>query len=171
MLSPAFIRSNGLLSKFLAVSLTSEPPSRKVCNLTPGFTPAKHSLVHSSARHYSQIMEIDGRVELSGQGGWHPETVSGQLGTASAVYIEHPESQEPSAKKCDHRSRAKRLRPGSGYVVFESLRRLITKRGSWCVRRSLTCEHGRCLLSLLVSGAHTPTGLYPQLSPVEQRTP
>ena len=49
-------------------------------------------------------MEIDGRVELSGQGGWHPETVSGQLGTASAVYIEHPESQEPSAKKCDHRS-------------------------------------------------------------------
>ena len=24
---------------------------------------------------YSQVMEVDGRVELSGQGGWHPETL------------------------------------------------------------------------------------------------
>jgi enamine deaminase RidA (YjgF/YER057c/UK114 family) len=33
---------------------------------------------------YSQVMEIDGRVELSGQGGWHPET----LDYAAGVSIE-----------------------------------------------------------------------------------
>jgi enamine deaminase RidA (YjgF/YER057c/UK114 family) len=29
----------------------------------------------AAGEHYSQVMEIDGRVELSGQGGWHPETL------------------------------------------------------------------------------------------------
>lgn len=31
---------------------------------------------------YSQLMEIDGRVELSGQGGWHPETLDYPTGVS-----------------------------------------------------------------------------------------
>jgi enamine deaminase RidA (YjgF/YER057c/UK114 family) len=31
---------------------------------------------------YSQVMEIDGRVELSGQGGWHPERLDYPAGVS-----------------------------------------------------------------------------------------
>ena len=38
---------------------------------TPGAWGRKKALEDS----YSQVLEIDGRVELSGQGGWHPGTL------------------------------------------------------------------------------------------------
>jgi len=37
--------------------------------------PGPYGAQQSKYFGYSQIMEIDGRVELSGQGGWHPKTL------------------------------------------------------------------------------------------------
>ena len=39
------------------------------------FAPGPYGAKQAEAFSYSQAMEIDGRVELSGQGGWHPETL------------------------------------------------------------------------------------------------
>ncbi|MBV8793919.1 MAG: hypothetical protein JO136_03180 [Hyphomicrobiales bacterium] len=37
---------------------------------------------------YSQVMEIDGRVELSGQGGWHPDSLDFPAGTSLEAEIQ-----------------------------------------------------------------------------------
>src|SRR5215475_4349213 len=37
--------------------------------------PALYGAQQSKRFGYSQVMEVDGRVELSGQGGWHPDTL------------------------------------------------------------------------------------------------
>jgi enamine deaminase RidA (YjgF/YER057c/UK114 family) len=37
---------------------------------------------------YSQVMEIDGRLELSGQGGWHPDTLDFPAGVTIESEIE-----------------------------------------------------------------------------------
>ncbi len=38
------------------------------------FAPGPYGAKQAKDFNYSQVMEVDGRVELSGQGGWHPET-------------------------------------------------------------------------------------------------
>jgi enamine deaminase RidA (YjgF/YER057c/UK114 family) len=37
--------------------------------------PGPYGVRQAAEFSYSQVMEVDGRVELSGQGGWHPETL------------------------------------------------------------------------------------------------
>src|SRR5262245_8085787 len=39
------------------------------------YTPGPYGAKQLKEFNYSQVMEIDGRVELSGQGGYHPETL------------------------------------------------------------------------------------------------
>jgi enamine deaminase RidA (YjgF/YER057c/UK114 family) len=39
------------------------------------FAPGLYGAKQIKEFSYSQVMEVDGRVELSGQGGWHPETL------------------------------------------------------------------------------------------------
>jgi len=39
------------------------------------FAPGPYGAKQIEEFSYSQVMEVDGRVELSGQGGWHPETL------------------------------------------------------------------------------------------------
>jgi enamine deaminase RidA (YjgF/YER057c/UK114 family) len=39
------------------------------------FAPGPYGTKQAEQFSYSQVMEIDGRIELSGQGGWHPETL------------------------------------------------------------------------------------------------
>src|SRR5215475_8803647 len=44
--------------------------------------PGRYGAQQSQRFGYSQVMEIDGRVELSGQGGWHPETLDYPAGVS-----------------------------------------------------------------------------------------
>jgi enamine deaminase RidA (YjgF/YER057c/UK114 family) len=39
------------------------------------FAPGPYGAKQVEEFSYSQVLEVDGRVELSGQGGWHPETL------------------------------------------------------------------------------------------------
>ena len=39
------------------------------------FAPGPYGAKQIEEFSYSQVMEVDGRIELSGQGGWHPETL------------------------------------------------------------------------------------------------
>jgi len=39
------------------------------------FAPGTYGAKQVKEFSYSQVMEVEGRVELSGQGGWHPETL------------------------------------------------------------------------------------------------
>jgi enamine deaminase RidA (YjgF/YER057c/UK114 family) len=39
------------------------------------FAPGPYGAKQVEEFRYSQVLEVDGRVELSGQGGWHPETL------------------------------------------------------------------------------------------------
>jgi enamine deaminase RidA (YjgF/YER057c/UK114 family) len=50
---------------------------------TPGAWGEKMALEDS----YSQVLEIDGRVELSGQGGWHPDTLDFPSGVSIETEI------------------------------------------------------------------------------------
>ena len=37
--------------------------------------PGAWGIKNAAEYSYSQVLEVDGRVELSGQGGWHPDTL------------------------------------------------------------------------------------------------
>ena len=51
-------------------------------------TPGRWGENKAAGEHYSQVMEIDGRVELSGQGGWHPETLDFPAGVSLETEIQ-----------------------------------------------------------------------------------
>ncbi len=46
------------------------------------FAPGPYGAKQAREFNYSQVLEVDGRVELSGQGGWHPETLDYPAGAA-----------------------------------------------------------------------------------------
>jgi enamine deaminase RidA (YjgF/YER057c/UK114 family) len=46
------------------------------------FAPGPYGAKQAEGFSYSQVMEVDGRVELSGQGGWHPETLDYPAGAS-----------------------------------------------------------------------------------------
>jgi enamine deaminase RidA (YjgF/YER057c/UK114 family) len=51
---------------------------------TPGACGEKNATEYS----YSQVLEIDGRVELSGQGGWRPDTLEFPAGVSIETEIQ-----------------------------------------------------------------------------------
>jgi enamine deaminase RidA (YjgF/YER057c/UK114 family) len=46
------------------------------------FAPGPYGAKQAKEFSYSQVTEVDGRVELSGQGGWHPETLDYPAGAS-----------------------------------------------------------------------------------------
>jgi enamine deaminase RidA (YjgF/YER057c/UK114 family) len=51
------------------------------------FAPGPYGAKQGKQFSYSQVMEVDGRVELSGQGGWHPETLDYPAGVSLETEI------------------------------------------------------------------------------------
>ncbi len=46
------------------------------------YAPGRYGAQQIERFGYSQVMEVDGRVELSGQGGWHAETLDYPVGVS-----------------------------------------------------------------------------------------